>query len=119
MGAEKRVRTESCKERRGALIAEEMREHVCRRKRGEAKAREQEWMTREQVQRLKDFGRKRGPMSDECLQEAAPALAVAAENRLNIAEVWVESDGSAVVEGVRDWRPRVEPLTADVLQRRP
>src|SRR5260370_40146565 len=54
---------------------------------------------------------------DECLQEAAPALAVAAENRLSIAEVAFESDGSAVVEGMREWRRGVNPLKAEFLQR--
>src|SRR5216684_2079901 len=94
-----------------------MREHARRRERGEAKAREQEWTTREQVQRLKDFGRKRGPMSDEWLQQAAPALAVATQHRFGVAEIAFESDGSAIVEGMRERRRRVNPLQAVFLQR--
>src|SRR6266851_3108368 len=94
-----------------------MREHARRRERGEAKAREQEWTTREQVQRLKDFGRKRGPMSDEWLQQAAPALAVATQHRFGVAEIAFESDGSAIVEGMRERRGRVNPLQAVFLQR--
>src|SRR5260370_35967944 len=94
-----------------------MREQVCRRKRGEAKAREQKRMTREQVQRLKDFRAEGELMRDERLQQAVPALAVATQHRFGVAESAFESDGSAIVEGMRERRRRVNPLQAVFLQR--
>jgi len=46
------MRGETREERFGSLFAEKMREHICGGKRGEAEAREQEWVPREQMHRL-------------------------------------------------------------------
>jgi hypothetical protein len=69
-------------------------------------------MTREQVQGLKDFGGNRAPVRCERLQEAAPAFAIATENRFGVAEIALESDGGAIVERMREGRRRVNPLEA-------
>jgi hypothetical protein len=89
-----------------------MREHVCGRKCGQAESRKQEWMAREQVQRLKDFGRESAPMRDERLQEAAPACAIAAESGFGVAKIALESYGGAIVKRMREGRRRVNPLEA-------
>ena len=73
-------------------------------------------MTREQVQRLQDFGGKRAPVRCEWLQEATPAFAVAAENRFGVAEIALERDGGAIIERMREGRRRVNPLEAMFLQ---
>jgi hypothetical protein len=110
------VRGQAGEKRFGSLFAKKMREAVCGRKRGEAESRKKQWMTREQVQRLKDFGRKRAPMRCEWLKEATPASAIAAENRLSVAEVALEGDGGAIVKRMREGRRRVNPLEAMFLQ---
>lgn len=111
------MRRETGEERFGSLFAKEMRQAVCGRKRGEAESREQQWMTRKQVQRLKDFGRERTPVRRERPKEATPTLAVAAENRLGVAEIALERDRGAIIEGMREGRRRVNPLQAIFLQR--
>src|ERR1700681_124712 len=111
------MRREPGEKRFGSFFAETMRDPICRGKRGEAESRKQKWITRKQVERLEDLGRKLAPIRCEGLQQASPALAVAAENHFGVAEIALEYDGGAIAKGMRERRRRVNPLQAVFVQR--
>jgi hypothetical protein len=115
--AQEGMRGEAGEERLGALAAEKIGKRFCRRKCDEAKARQQEGMGRQYVERPQDFRGQIRPVIGEWLHEAAPAFAVPPESGFGTAQVALEDYGGAIVERMGEWSGRVNPLQTVSLQR--
>jgi hypothetical protein len=84
----------------GSFAVEKLHEEFCRGKSCQTETCEQERMRGEYIQRAEDFSGENGPMFCEGLHQAAPTIAVLAENRFGGAQVALERYRCAVVKGM-------------------
>src|SRR5260370_13214893 len=97
MEGEEGMGGETGEESLSAFAAEKIGKRFCGRKCDEAKARQQEGMGRQYVERTQDFRGQIRPVIGERLHQAAPAFPVRAEDGFGLAEVALEDYGGALV----------------------